>query len=168
MKLELKRIRAAAAAAAVDKAEKYRDLNQPFEAESICRDVLEAAPEHQEALIVLLLALTDQFEMEPGSNVAAARTVLGRLKGAYEREYYGGIICERWGKRLLDRRAPGTGPMIHDWLRDAMDCYERAEGLRPAGDDDAILRWNTVARLITQHEHVRPAAEGTRVEMQLE
>jgi hypothetical protein len=36
-------------------------LNEPLEAESICRDVLEIEPDHQEALAALLLALTDQF-----------------------------------------------------------------------------------------------------------
>ena len=29
-----------------------------------------------------------------------------------------------------------------------MQAYERAEAIRPAGNDDAILRWNACARLM--------------------
>ena len=165
---ELKRLSKNGIEAALKKAERYRLLNEAWEAESICRDVLEVVPDSPEVLVMLLLALTDQFETEPGTSVAAARAVLARLPGAYEREYYGGIICERWGKRLLHHHAPGAGPVIHDWLREAMECYERAQELRPTGDDDAILRWNTCARLIMKHEQLRPAAEPGRVEVQLE
>jgi hypothetical protein len=50
-----------AVAKAVEKAEHYRLLNDPEQAESICLDVLAVAPDHQIALRVLLLAMTDQF-----------------------------------------------------------------------------------------------------------
>jgi len=33
-----------------------------------------------------------------------------------------------------------------------MRWYERAEGMRPSGNDEAILRWNTCARLLGRHE----------------
>lgn len=29
-----------------------------------------------------------------------------------------------------------------------MDHYEKAESIRPAGNDDALLRWNACARII--------------------
>jgi hypothetical protein len=57
--------------------------------------------------------------------------------------------------------------VIYHWLREAMACYEQAEPLRAPGDDDAILRWNTCARLIHRHAPVRPPEEE-RVELQLE
>ena len=150
--------------AALRKAERYRLLNEPWEAESICRDVREVDAKHQEALVTLLLALTDQFALEWGRrDLEAARALLPRLQREYEREYYAGIIAERWAKRLLAQEAPGTGAAVYRWLEEAMRCYERAERLRPTGEDDAILRWNTCARLIMRHEHVRPAPadEGT-------
>ena len=46
---------------ALAKAERYRLLNEPGEAESICCDILEIEPRNQPALISLLLALTDQI-----------------------------------------------------------------------------------------------------------
>lgn len=165
---ELKRLSNEGVIAALSKAERYRLLNEPWEAESICRDVLEVDPENQRALVTLVLAVTDQFALEPGTNVAAARALLPRLAGEYERAYYAGIICERWAKRLLDHDAPGTGPLVYDWLRDAMECYERAEALRKPGDDDALLRWNTCARLIMKHERLRPAPAEEAAPLQLE
>jgi hypothetical protein len=33
-------------------------------------------------------------------------------------------------------------------LREAMARYEKAEAIRPAGNDDALLRWNACARII--------------------
>ncbi|MEE2900476.1 MAG: hypothetical protein VX815_18600, partial [Gemmatimonadota bacterium] len=59
---ELKPLSADAVPVALAKAEHYRLLNEPEEAESICIDILEVDPEHQKALINLLLARTDQFK----------------------------------------------------------------------------------------------------------
>jgi hypothetical protein len=56
---ELKRLSDEAIPAALEKALRYRLLNEPAEAESICHDVLRIDPENQQALVVLLLALTD-------------------------------------------------------------------------------------------------------------
>jgi hypothetical protein len=165
---ELKRLSREAVPAALRRAAHYRLLNDPWAAESICRDVLEVEPASQDALVTLLLALTDQFGTESGVDVAAARSLLPRVTSEYQRHYYEGLISERWAKRLLARSVPGSGPMIYDWLRQAMDCYQKAEPLRPPGDDDAVLRWNTCARLIARHEHLRPAPEGERAAIQLE
>src|SRR5712664_433657 len=46
---------------ALAKVERYRLLNEPSLAESICLDILAIVPRHQQALISLLLARTDQF-----------------------------------------------------------------------------------------------------------
>lgn len=145
--------------AALRKAERYRLLNEPWEAESICQDVLEVEPGNQDALILLILARTDQFSSASGATVASARELLAELAGEYERAYYAGIVCERHASLLLERDAFGAGPMAYDLFREAMDLYEKAETLRPAGNDDAILRWNTCARAIMRHAHVRPAPE---------
>jgi hypothetical protein len=40
-----------------------------------------------------------------------------------------------------------------------MTWYERAEAMRPPGNDDAILRWNACARLIMRDQHLVPAVE---------
>jgi hypothetical protein len=104
-----------------------------------------------------LLAITDQFRLEMTGDLTRAREVLPRLQSEYQRAYYAGIICERQAKVILRRSAPGSGPAVYDWLRQAMEWYEQAEALRPAGDDSALLRWNTCARLIMRNDHVRPA-----------
>lgn len=158
---ELKKLTPEGIRRALDKVERYRLLNEPWEAESICRDVLESDPDNEEALVSLLLSLTDQFDRQGRPPVGAVQELLPRLPGEYERAYYAGIICERKGTSLLKRGAVGSGPLVYDWLRKAMVHYERAEALRPPGNDDAVVRWNTCARLINRHEHLE-AESGER------
>ncbi len=153
--------------AALEKAERYRLLNEPWEAESICADVLAVDPANRQAIITMLLSLTDRFEREPGA-ATGARELLSRLEREYDRHYYEGIIHERRGKAALAQNRLGGGPLVHDALRQAMTCYEAAERLRPPGNDDAILRWNTCARLIMAHEHVRPGTAERAVPVMLE
>ena len=154
MQFELKRMSPAGVPPAIQKAERYRFLNQPWAAESICRDVLAVEPENQKALVVMLLALTDQFADGAPERVAEARTALSRLRDEYQRAYYSGIMCERRAKVQLGRGAPGAGFMAYEGLREAMTWYERAERLRPEGNEDAILRWNTCARMIMRDYHI--------------
>ena len=155
----LKHLSTAAIPRALDKAERYRLLNQAWAAESICLDILAAQPGHQRALRVLLLTLTDQFGSKMGSGVERARAVLAELTNEYERAYYAGIICERRAKAQLDHRAPGAGFIAYEWLREAMGCYETAERLRPEGNDDALLRWNTCARMLNESPEIVPRHE---------
>jgi len=161
---KLKPIAREAIPRALEKAERYRLLNEPSEAESICMDILEIDPGNQKTLATLILALTDQFEK--GSSVHHAQELLPRINDEYQRAYYAGIICERRGKALLDHGGPGSGFVAYDWFRDAMDWYEKAEQIRPVGNDDALLRWNTCARAIMQR-HLEPGPQE-RSEYQLE
>jgi hypothetical protein len=77
--------------------------------------------------------------------------VLPRLAGEYERLYYAGIIWERRATARLDRGGAGSAHVVSPWMRTAMGFYEKAEAIRPPGNDDAILRWNTCARLCMRH-----------------
>jgi hypothetical protein len=134
---------------ALAKAERYRLLNEPGEAESICLDVLQVDPDNQNALITLLLALTDQFPNESSSKaVGRAVELAARLKDEYDREYYSGIIRERRAKAVLEHERYGAAAAAVEWLREAMVFFERAEALSPAHNDDAVLRWNACARLM--------------------
>jgi len=144
---------------ALAKAERYRLLNEPSEAESICRDALAIEPDNQDVLAMLLLALTDQFADDPGTHVVEARLTVERLRDEYERAYYTGILCERRAKAHLAHGRPGCGPRAYEWLREAMDWYEKAEAIRPPTNDDAILRWNACARLIMRDRHLVPVAD---------
>jgi len=155
----LKPITAAGVEAAITKAEHYRLLNDPTAAESICLDVLELEPANQRALVTLLLARTDQFARPMAAKVTSARDVLPRLEDPYARAYYAGLIAERRGTALLHARTPAAGPMAYACYREAMGHYAEAERLRPAGNDDALLRWNTCVRLLEAHAHVTPGVE---------
>ena len=141
---------------ALERAERYRLLNEPGEAESICLDILKVDPENQKALVTLLLALSDGFEHFE-VEVARALAVLPRLRDEYERSYYAGLIHERRAKAHFRRGGPGSGFVAYEGLREAMAWYEKAEAIRPAGNDDAILRWNTCARLLNDHPSIAPA-----------
>jgi hypothetical protein len=151
---ELKPISPEAVPVALAKAERYRLLNEPWQAESICRDILRIEPKHDQALVMLLLALTDQFGK--GVSAVQAREILARLEGEYERAYYAGIICERWADALLRKGSPGVGFTAYETLHEAMFHYEQAERLRPEGNDDALLRWNTCARILMRNSDLRP------------
>ena len=95
---ELKRLRSESIPEALEKAHRYRLLNEPLEAESICLDILEVFPENEEALVILILALTDQFarSLQPGYRDACA--LLERLPDEYSQRYYEGLIYERRAK----------------------------------------------------------------------
>lgn len=150
--MELKPITREGIPAALQKAERYRLLNDSSAAESICLDILEVEPSNQQALITLLLSITDQFGEELSEGVRRAREVLPRLHDDYKRAYYAGIICERRATAQLHRSALGAADIAAEWFREAMSWYERAEAIRPAGNDEAILRWNTCVRLLGRHE----------------
>lgn len=163
---ELKPISKDAIPKALEKADRYRLLNEPAEAVSICLDILDVEPGNQRALVALILALTDRLE---GRSFAVGdtdvREYLPRLEDEYERIYYSGVVCERRANATLGRSMAGGA--AYEWLQEAMSWYEKAETIRPPGNDDAILRWNTCARVFNQNPQLEPRPEE-RVEPYLE
>jgi hypothetical protein len=159
MQFNLKPISRDAIPEAIGKAQRYRLLNEPAQAESICQDVLAVDPSNQEALIILLLAITDQFGH--GGSLPRSRDVLKRIEGRYEKAYYGGIIFERTARSQMRQASPNSAFTAYDSFRRAMECYEEAEAERPATNDDAILRWNSCARTLMQNQNLRPRPEET-------
>ena len=149
---QLKPITAAGVGAALQKAERYRLLNDSSCAESICLDILALDGDNQSAIVMLLLSLTDQFASESGAAKRRAQELLPRIQDAYKRSYYSGIVLERWAKAQLQRGLPNASTIASESYRDAMEHYEQAERLRPPGNDEAILRWNTCARMLARHE----------------
>jgi erythromycin esterase-like protein len=154
--VQLKAISENAIPSALERALRYRLLNEPLESESICCDVLAADPGNKEALVTLLLALTDQFETDYLRALDRAKEVLPQLHGDYERAYYEGIINERWAKAQAARRMPTH--IVAGWFQRAMHCYENAEALCTSDNPDAVLRWNTCARILQRCEDLEPAA----------
>ena len=157
MNFDLKPIRADAIPEALEKIERYRLLNEPAQAESICLDVISVDPFHQQALIMLLLAITDQFG--EGASARRAREILPRLQRQYDRDYYAGIVCERLAHAEVRGARPGAGYSAHELLTEAMKHYANAERNRPENNDDCILRWNACVRYLARNSGVkaRPA-----------
>jgi hypothetical protein len=145
---------------AIQKAERYRLINQSWAAESICRDILEIDSANQQVVVMLVLALTDQLVEGHATVMKAVHDTLPRITDPYQRAYYTGIASERSGQAHLHQGGMGSGGMAYDSLREAMRWYEKAEAIRPAGNDDAILRWNTCARLIASNAQVAPHTES--------
>lgn len=162
---ELKRLSDEAIDAALKRALHYRYLNQPHLAESICRDILAVQPEHEEARVTLIMSLCDQFATTDGIHFKDLFEMAGKLGGAYERAYYCGLICERRAQAALHKGGRAAGAIAYDWFRRAMEHYSEAEPIRPAGNDDTLLRWNTCARMLNTRRDVRPREEDVGVEM---
>ncbi len=157
MHFELKSISEESIPEALAKVERYRLLNEPALAESICLDVLAINPDHQQALISLLLARTDQFHSN--AQPKDALEILARITGDYERAYYGGIVWERLGHARIRQGDPGARISAYHALQDAMNHYERAMKLAPHGNHEAVLRWNTCARTLMQNPGIHPSSE---------
>jgi tetratricopeptide (TPR) repeat protein len=146
MEYQLKRISHAGIPEAIEKAELYRKLNEPEEAESICRDILAIEPQHQLALRLLGLALTDQFSGAGTDRYRETEEIFQTLSNPYERLYYTAILHERRCKAQL--KAGHLPVSLLPLFEHALHLYEEAEKIRPAGNDDAILRWNRCVRLL--------------------
>ena len=146
MERKLKAISKSAIPEALNKVQHYRYLNQAEEAESICRDILGADPDHQLALRMLGLAITDQFKGGDSDNYLEAEACFQKLTSPYERSYYMGILYERRAKAQM--RAGHLPHSLKASFERAMECFEEAGKLRPSGNDDALLRWNRCLRLL--------------------
>ena len=144
--MELRRIHANAIPAALERANRYRLLNEPMEAESICRDILAIDARHQAALKTLILSLTDQFSRQQREPRDEAARLLTQLESEYDREYYSGVVAERAAKALIASGAAAS--MSFARIQTSMDHFKRAIDLAESGNDEAVLRWNACIRLI--------------------
>lgn len=159
MALKLKRLTTKNLEAALAKASTYRDLNQPEEADSICRDVLDVDPQNQHALKILGLSLTDRFASARVGMFEEAVEIFERLATEYDRVYYGGIAWERAAKAHLERSEAHSAVTSFEH---AMKLFVRAEELAPADTPDPILRYNRCVRILSTHPHLLAAASDPR------
>ena len=121
---DLKKISKESIPRAIQKAERYRLLNQSWATESICLDVLEVDAGNQPVLVMLILAITDQFGRESGELVRRARETLERVTDPYQKAYYAGIISERLAHAQLASGAMHAEAMASTTLRSAMESFE--------------------------------------------
>src|SRR5215471_12001516 len=140
---------------ALAKAERYRLINEPWQAESICRDILAIDSINREARVTLVLALSDQFPQGIGTHEAMDQ--IASLTEEYDRYYYTGIVRERQAHALFRQTDFRSDDTVYILLSYAMEWYSKAEQIRPAGNDDALLRWNACARFLERHRNLKPA-----------
>jgi tetratricopeptide (TPR) repeat protein len=162
MERNLKRISPGGIAEAISKVELYRYLNEPEEAESICRDILAIDSDHQLALRLLGLSITDQFSGGGSDRYDEVEGIFQRLREPYERQYYLGLLHERRAKAQLDAGQPPY--MLLVLFEQAMRYFEEAEKIRPPNNDDAILRWNRCVRILESRPESDWKREGQVVE----
>ena len=140
---------------ALEKARQYRLLNEPNDAESICRDILAVQPDHQEALETLLLALTDKFtQFGISPSFEQAREIVGQLDSSHCKAYFAGIIYERRAKYHLRQGGPGAGSAAHQWLMRAMESFDLAIAECDTKNQEAVLRWNSCARILNGNPEI--------------
>jgi tetratricopeptide (TPR) repeat protein len=155
MSHELKRLADKNLSTAIALAKHYRDLNQPDEAESICRDVLEVAPDNVDALRTLGLALTDRFSSQWMSLFEEACTAFKKLPTDYERSYYVGIAWERYAKAQLE--AGRAHNAIHAF-EEAIERFEEASRYAAKDDPAPILHYNRCVRALTTNPELTRAS----------
>ncbi len=144
--------------AALAKAEHYRDLNQPEEAESICRDVLDVDRGNQRAWKLLGLSLTDRFPSRQAGLAEEAIEAFERLTDEYERIYHVGVAWERSAKAHLERNEAHSAVTAFEH---ALRLFEQAQAMRPELPD-AVLRWNRCVRLMAAHPALKAALGAPR------
>ena len=146
--MELKTLSDDAIPHALERVERYRLLNEPAVAESICQDILKVAPRHQQALVMLILVTTDQFADNAAVGNSAALDLVQHLEAEHDRAYYTGIVYERQAKARLGRQYPGAGFDAYEMFLEAMNWFETAQETEAADNQDAVMRWNSCVRMI--------------------
>ncbi|HEX4445146.1 MAG TPA: tetratricopeptide repeat protein [Polyangiaceae bacterium] len=158
MGFQLKQLPRASLDAAIAKAEHYRDLNQPEEAESICRDILDVDGAHPTAWKILGLALTDRFATGQVGLFEQAIEAFEKLPDAYDRTYHLGVAWERSAKAHAERNEAHSAVVAFEH---ALELFEKAERMKPQSPDP-ILRWNRCVRLLRDDPSLRAAIGAPR------
>ncbi len=164
--LELNFISKDAIPASLEKAQQYRLLLEPQQAESICLDILSIQPEHHEAQVVLILAMTDQFSHS--GQVMDVKLILDRIEKLpeeYERLYFRGLVSERQARAMLSESMSRS--FAYEYFSKAMQYFEQAEKIRPEHNDDAILRWNSCLRTV-HRERLQPRPDSDLAQQEME
>lgn len=150
--LQLKKLPKDAIPVALEKAKHYRLLNHPWQAESICRDILSTDPGNQEVLYTLILAITDQYDTYSNTSPQPAMEHVSLLTDEFQRDYISGLIFERLAIATFSRQTAQTGYIAYSQFKRAMEFYEKAEQKQTETNKESILRWNACVRFIQVHD----------------
>ena len=154
----LKPISTEAIPAALEKANRYRLLNEPSAAESIYLDILAVEPDNQDAIKNLVLAMSDRFGKDYAVGDAHINEYVAKLGDEYQRAYYTGIVYERRAKATLAK----GGLQAYELFVQAMEWFEKAEAMAGGDNEEAKLRWNGCARIVNRNKlqpHVMGASD---------
>lgn len=166
MELKLHTIHPDAIESALEKAKQYRSLLEPEIAESICLDILHIDENNQCALVIYILALTDQFHhTEKQSQIRAIQKAIEKLDSEYQRHYYTGLLNERRARSLISQ--PMSHSFAYDYFMEALESYQQAGKTSPEHNDDAILRWNSCIRTI-QQQKLQPRRDSEDILVDME
>lgn len=166
MELKLHNIHSDAIESALNKARQYRSLLEPEIAESICLDILHIDENNQQALVIYILALTDQIHhTEKQSQIKLIQKTIAALESDYQRHYYSGLLNERRARFLISQ--PMSHSFAYDYFAEALQFYKKAENVSPEHNDDAILRWNSCIRTI-QKEKLTPRRDSEDILVDME
>ena len=166
MELKLHDIHTGAIESALEKATQYRSLLEPEIAESICLDILHIDANNQQALVIYILALTDQLnQAEKQSQIKAILRAIDKLEDEYQRYYYTGLLSERRARFLITQ--PMSHSFAYDYFYEALESYQKASEIRPEQNDEAILRWNSCIRTI-QKEKLQPRRDSEDILVDME
>lgn len=166
MELNLHEIHADSIELALDKARQYRSLLEPEIAESICLDILHIDQDNQPALVVYILALSDQLHHAgKKTQVQAIEMAIQRLQSRYQQFYYTGLLHERRARFMLTQSMARV--FAYDYFIEALQFYQKAEKIRPEHNDESILRWNSCIRTIDKEKlKPRPDSKDVRLDME--
>lgn len=166
MELNLHDIHTDSIELALDKARQYRSLLEPEIAESICLDILHIDPENQKALVLYILALSDQLHHAgKKTQVQSIEEAIQKLQSRYQQHYYTGLLHERRARFMLTQSMARV--FAYDYFIEALQSYQKAEKIRPEHNDESILRWNSCIRTIEKERlKPRPDSKDARLDME--
>jgi hypothetical protein len=141
-------------------------LLEPEMAESICLDILNINADNQHALIIYILALSDQLHHpDKQAQIKVIQQAIEKLESEYQRHYYAGLLNERQALFLLSQ--PMSRSFAYDYFVEAFDHYKQAQTLSPENNDEAILRRNSCIRTI-QKEKLRARQDNEDILIDME
>ena len=141
----------------LERARQYRSLLQPEMAISICLDIFAVDNNNQDALVIYILALTDQLsQSESKVHRNKITDSIKLLNSEFLRHYYSGIFLERQARSLLKHSMSRS--FAYDGFIEAIAEFEIAEKMAPEHCADPILRYNSCLRTIKK-ESLQPRQE---------
>ena len=141
----------------LERAKQYRSLLQPDMAISICMDIFAVDKNNQEALVIYILALTDQLsQSESKVHQKKITDSIKRLDSKFLQHYYSGIFFARQARSLLKHSMSRS--FAYEAFIEAIAEFEIAEKMAPEHCADPILRYNSCIRTIKK-ENLQPRQE---------